>query len=250
MTLVTDLDIMRIAHADHLVAAPVAIPVVQNLLRRLAPEPSGRVVDLGCGPGEWLLQLLAGRPDLSATGIDLHLPEDLHDRAEQAGVAQQVTWIEADISTWAENTFDVAMCVGASDAFGGLDGTLDALRRVLRPGGRALLGDTFWEVAPSTAAQEVLGAGPDDFPDLAGLLDLVRAHGFEPGYGHVSTLEEWDEYEWSWTGSLVSWGLRPERDQVERDTVLAMAADHREGWLRGYREQLGFVTVVLYDTQS
>ena len=82
------------------------------------------------------------------------------------------------------------ICVGASHAFGGLHGTLDALRRHLRPGGRALLGDAIWEQPPSTAAQQALGARPGDFPSLAELVATFAEHGFEVGYAHVSSAEE------------------------------------------------------------
>ncbi len=64
-------------------------------------------------------------------------------------------------------------------------------------------------------------------------------------HGHVSSLEEWDEYEWSWTGSLADWALEPGRDPADRDQALAAAADHRDAWLDGYRGVLGFATLVL-----
>ena len=61
---------------------------------------------------------------------------------------------------------------------------------------------------PSTAAQQALGARPGDFPTLAQLVTRFGEHGFEVGYAHVSSAEEWDDYEWSWTGSLVARALR------------------------------------------
>ena len=32
---------------------------------------------------------------------------------------------------------------------------------------------------------------------LPGLADAAARAGFEPGWGHVSSAEEWDDYEWS-----------------------------------------------------
>jgi hypothetical protein len=63
----------------------------------------------------------------------------------------------------------------------------------------------------------------------------------------VSTREEWDDYEWSWTGSLTEWALRRAPGDAEREAALAAARTHRDGWLRGYRDQLGFATLVLQD---
>ncbi len=75
------------------------------------------------------------------------------------------------------------------------------MRDRLRRGGRVLLGDAICEVPPTPAALAALDATADTFPDLAGLVDTVRAAGFEPGYDHVSTLQEWDDDEFCWTGA-------------------------------------------------
>ena len=110
-----------------------------------------------------------------------------------------------------------------------------------------ILGDTIWEQTPSQAAQDALEAGSEEFPDLAGLVDRACQHGFEVLDGHVSTLEEWDDYEWAWTGALVRWGTQQPKGAEERATALQAARRHREAWLHGYRRYLGFATLVLVD---
>jgi len=241
--------ISAIAHTDHPVAAPVCVDEVRRLVGHLDPPRGGNVVDLGCGWGIWLLELLAARPDLTGVGVDVSLPDGLPERAEGFGVADRVTWVQADASDWDGGAFDAVLCVGASHAFGGLSQTLDGVRRVLRPGGRVLLGDATWESDPSPAALEALGASPDDFLTLGGLVDRARAAGFEPTRGHVSTLAEWDDYEWSWTGSLATWALEPGRDPADAAEALTAARTHRDQWLKGYRGVLGFVTLVLHDVR-
>lgn len=235
----------RIAHRHHPIAAPVSEGRARALLSRLSPPPNGRVLDLGCGSGVWLTELLALRQDLTGVGVDIALPPDL---AEHRG--DRITWVEADAARYEGEPVDVVLCIGASHAFGGLGPTLDAARQHLRPGGQLLLGDALWERPPSTAAQEALQAGPEEFPDLPGLLAQARASGFEPGYGHVSSLEEWDDYEWSWTGSLTEWALREAPTAAEREDALAVAQRHRDEWLGGYRGELGFVFVVLNEVRA
>jgi len=242
-------EISRIAHTDHPVAAPVSVDVVRRLLDRLDPPASGRVVDLGCGAGAWLLELLAARPDLSAVGVDTSLHPYREARAAERGVAERISWVEADAASWSANPQappDAVICIGASHAFGGLHGTLAALRRHLRPDGRALLGDAIWERPPSAAAQAALGARPGDFPTLTELVPTIGQFGFEVGYAHVSSAEEWDDYEWSWTGSLVAWALRDAPSDAEREQALSAARAHRREWIEGYRGDLGFVTAVLH----
>ena len=169
--------------------------------------------------------------------------------AEALGLSHRVRWDEADGSAWSDGAFDVVICIGASHAFGGLEGTLSAIRGHLRSGGQAVVGDGIWEQPPTRAAQEALQAAPNDFPDLAGLVQRAREHHFEIGYGHVSTLEEWDDYEWSWTGSLVRWALNQPSGSDHQAQALTAAREHRDAWLNGYRQQLGFVTLVLLDQE-
>jgi SAM-dependent methyltransferase len=161
-----------------------------------------------------------------------------------------VTWVEADAAAWRGDRFDVVLCVGASHVFGGLTGTLAALRQHLAPGGRVILGDTIWDVPPSPRALDALQASAGDFTDVAGLLAAGREQGFEPSYGHISTLAEWDEYEWAWTGSLTQWALAEATTADQRREVLRIAAEHRSAWLDGYRGELGFATVVFHDVAA
>ena len=243
-------EIFDIAHRRHPIAAPVAPERMRDLLGWLSPPAGGRAVDLGCGEGEWLQELLLAQPELTGVGIDHMLPITAAERTAQRGLDDRVRWIEADASTWSDGLFDVVLCVGASHAFDGLEGTLTALRRHLRPGGQALIGDTIWEGTPSEAALTALEASPEDFPDLAGLVRAAREHGFEPSYGHTSTLAEWDDYEFHWTGSLVDWALREAPTTADRDQALTVALEHRDAWLVGWRRQLGFATLVLHDVST
>jgi SAM-dependent methyltransferase len=238
-----------IAHRHHPIAAPVALPALRTLVQRLEPVPdAGAIVDLGCGYGRWLLEALAAHPGTTGVGVDRLLPADVDAVTAERGLTDRVRWVEADAQAWAPGQlFDVVLCVGATHALGGLDGTLAAARRLLRPGGRLLLGDGFWDAPPSPAVQE---GWPADMPDLAGLVDRVQAAGWEPGYGHVSSLAEWDEYEFSWTGSLTAWALHEAPTEDERTGALAIAQEHRAAWLRGWRGVLGFATLVLHDVRE
>ncbi len=237
----------QLAHADHPIAAPLADESVARLLDRAVTDEADRALDLGCGGGAWLRRLLVRNPSMRAEGVDIHAAalEQAREGAEEDGVADRLVLHEMDAAVFASaHRFDVVLSVGAAHAFGGLLPTLTAARELLAPGGHFVVGDGFWEREPDAAALSSLGATWDDYADLPTTVDRVVAEGWTPVYGHVSTAGEWDDYEWSWTGSLSRWALDHREEPGALDTYKA-AAEHRSEWLTGYRGTLGFVTLVL-----
>lgn len=109
-----------------------------------------------------------------------------------------------------------------------------------------LLGEGYWQRPPDQAALAGLGgaAADFDFDDLPTLLDRITADGWTPIHAHTSTRHELDDYEWSRTGALAEWALdhpaHPDAAQVQR-----LATEHRTSWLHGYRDAVGFVTLLL-----
>jgi len=235
-----------LAHADHPVASPLGDDSVDRLLAR-AVAGQGTVLDLGCGDGTWLLRALRREPALTAVGVD-HSDagfDRVREQAEREGLSSRLELVCADARSWTSaDRFDVVLSVGATHAFGGLESTLAAIDGHLRPGGRVLVGECFWEQTPTPRVLDLLGAQPDDYGGLAATVEVAAAHGWVPLQGHVSTLEEWDDYEWSWTGVLAAWATE-HPDDPDRDQVMAASVEHRRAWLGGYRGTLGFVTLVL-----
>ncbi|EWM64091.1 LOW QUALITY PROTEIN: methyltransferase, partial [Micromonospora sp. M42] len=140
--------------------------------------------------------------------------------------------------------YDLVLCVGSTHAFGGFGETLELAGRHVNADGVLMVGEGFWQVPPTPQALAALGAKPDDHTDLAGLVAAAEQAGWTPVYAHVSDAAEWDDYEWSWTGSLTEWAL-DNPGHPDAAGALATAREHRDQWLRGYRGVLGFVTLVL-----
>ena len=236
----------RLAHTDHPLASPLDDASVRRLLALGLPRGDERVLDLGCGGAEWLLQALQARPGVRAVGVDTSEPALTHARAaaERLGVSDRLVLHHQDATAFtAERPFDLVLCSGTAHVFGGFGPTLAAARRHLAPDGRVLIGDGFWVQPPSAEAIEMLG----DAGDLAGVVDQAVADGWTPVGGHVSTRSELDDYEWAWTSSLASWALdHPEHP--DRDQVLEVATTHRSEWLRDYRDSWGFLVLVLRQT--
>lgn len=240
--------ISGIAHADHPIKSPLGDDSVSRLLERGLPRGDERVLDLGCGTAEWLLRALATRPALHAEGVDVS--EVALTRARQAaselGVDERlVLHRQAAADFVSPQPFDLVISIGATHAYGGLLPTLAAAREHLAPGGRVLIGESFWDRDPSPAAVEIFG----DLDDLATTVDRVVADGWTPVHCHVSTRAELDTYEWACWGSLAAWALdHPAHPAAAQALETANAA--RSEWLHGYRDSFGFVCMVLRQTSE
>jgi SAM-dependent methyltransferase len=239
--------ISSIAHSHHPIAAPILGVNVNRLLRRADRRPAARILDLGCGEAAWALQALAHYPDGHADGVDIsrYALERAAQAAAERDLADRLTLHERDARTFVpDGAHDLVLCVGATHAFDGLDGTLRLAGQHVGDDGVLMVGECFWQVPPTTEALAALEAKPQDYTDLPGLVDVCEAAGWVPVYAHVSDAAEWDNYEWSWIGSLTEWALdnpgHPDAAQVH-----SVAREHRDLWLRGYRNVLGFATLVL-----
>ncbi|MER5354020.1 class I SAM-dependent methyltransferase [Kitasatospora sp. NPDC002551] len=239
--------ISRLAHARHPIAAPLSDGSVAALLDRALAADEGRALDLGCGRAAWLLRALSARPRWRATGVDLDAAALTlaRESAEALGVQRRIDLHHLDAREFTDRRpFELVLNIGATHVFGGLLPALAAAREHLAPGGRVLVGEGFWEREPSAAALAALGAAPGEYADLATTVDRVAADGWTPVTGHVSSPREWDDYEFSWTGTLAEWALdHPEHPDA--GAARAAADLHRAEWLHGYRGTLGFVTLLL-----
>jgi SAM-dependent methyltransferase len=238
----------RISHADHPIAAPLDDDSVRQVLERGISHGEARVLDLGCGRGEWLLRALATSPRLRAEGVDISagVLAEADAAASSLGVRERLVLHHQQADSFVSpHTFDLVLSVGAAYAFGGLLPTLAAARTHLAPGGCVLIGDGFWDSEPTPEAVEMLG----NFTDLAITLDRVTADGWTAVHGHVSTRQELDNYEWACWGSLAAWALDHAADPDSAE-ILALATTRRSQWLHSYRECWGFVCLVLRQTPS
>jgi SAM-dependent methyltransferase len=236
-----------IAHTHHPIAAPIAGVNVNRLLRRTGRRPQARILDLGCGEAAWAMQALAHCPDGHADGVDIS-PYALERAATAAidrGLADQLSLHERDARTCVpDGDYDLVLCVGSTHVFGGYAETLDQAGRHVNRDGVLMVGEGFWQSPPPAEALAALDAKASDFSDLAGLAGQAEKAGWTPVYAHVSDDAEWDDYEWSWVGSLTEWALE-NPGHPDAPEALAAARDHRTGWLTGYRGVLGFATLVL-----
>jgi methyltransferase family protein len=202
--------------------APLGDERAQQLVAQvLAVEPAV-VADFGCGRGEFLLEVLAA--SVAPRGVGIDLDDDAiaaaREGAAARGLAGRSTFAVGDASS-ANVQCDVAVCIGASHAFGGLREMLDAL-----PGRRAIVGDGFWAQEPDAWCRETFGVLPEG---LDGVRAVVATTSRRVTQVAASTLAEWDAFEATWR-----LGVEP-----------AFAARRKDEYETRYRGVLGFAWLVL-----
>ncbi len=112
----------------------------------LRARPGERVIDVGCGPGFFLSELLAEvGPEGTLTGVD-NSPDMLAFARRRTEGAENVALHEGDALSLPvpDGAFDAAICVQVLEYVDDAAGALRELHRVLQPGGRAVVWDVDW----------------------------------------------------------------------------------------------------------
>jgi len=226
-------DLRRVAHAGLTFNAPLSDERAGTLVRALAIAPGRHVLDLGCGWGELLLRIVEAHPATTGTGVDTDRTSLDRGRrlASQRSLHERVDFVEAECAGFGDHG-EVVICVGASQAWGGADVALAALRRSVDSGGLLLFGDGFWSEAPGAVARRAIG----ELPDFDGLLRGAQAAGFRIEQADRSSEEEWDAFESAWRSGL---------ERSSDPAALTLAAERRAEYENGYRGALGFAWLVL-----
>src|SRR4051812_22654867 len=134
-------------HIQRLYSTPDVVAQRAQVLALLAAQPRERVLDVGSGPG-FLVASLAAAVGAGGTvhGVDQSAPMNALAR-ELIATVPWATIDDGDVVElpYADGAFDAAVSTQVYEYVADLPRALAELRRVLRPGGRALVLDTDWD---------------------------------------------------------------------------------------------------------
>lgn len=232
---------------------PLSDARADRMVRRLARAAPATVLDIGCGWGELTLRILAAVPGATAVGLDLDAGDLARGRraAGERGLAGRVEFVRESATGTARGPADLVLCLGAGHALataeppGHVPAALRELRRLVRPGGRVLFGEGFWERAPT--AEELArmwpGASATDHPCLAELLDAAVDAGFRPEWTETANRDEWEEFESGYQADAEEWLAAHPGHPLAAETRERLDR-HRAAWMT-YRGVLGMAYLTL-----
>jgi ubiquinone/menaquinone biosynthesis C-methylase UbiE len=114
---------------------------LSSVIEALEFQGDEEVLDVPCGTGELHRRLIAKWPDLCLTGVDLS--PGMLAQAKAKDETKRTRWVEADVDElpMPDESYDCVICANSFHYFRAPSRSLEAMRRVLRPGGRLLLVD-------------------------------------------------------------------------------------------------------------
>lgn len=184
------------------------LPAIPSVHERLIANPPARVADIACGVGWAAIAIARAYPNVRVDGFDLDESsiELARRNARDAGVADRVTFQVLDVAEAEPDAYDLAVIIEAVHDMTQPAGVLASVRRILRPGGVALVADEKTEdafTAPGGQAERFfygfsiltcLPAVMTEQPTAAiGTVlrsDTMRRLGTEAGYRTVERLDE------------------------------------------------------------
>ena len=188
-----------IAHPSLRYNNPCSPAKMEELLDLLHLPAQALVLDIGTGKAELLIRLVE-RYQVSALGLELDA-SDLQAAREQIAARMPPGRLELrqdDARTFepGPQAFDLACCIGACHIYGGIRPTLEHLARLVRPGGKALVGEVYWKQDPAPEYLAALATTREEFQSHADNVAAGVALGLVPIYASTCNEDEWDRFEW------------------------------------------------------
>jgi SAM-dependent methyltransferase len=226
-----------VAERDHELQNPTSPAKIRILGERIRLGPETRVLDVACGTAGPAI-LLASEFGCRIVGVERapEFVEAARRRVAEAHVGELVEIVEGDAAAYPiePETFDAALCLGASFVWDDLEGTLAALTPAVRTGGHVVVGEPFWRAWPLPESVDDLGYLP-----LRQTVARIQAAGLNLVTLIASSDDDWDTYESLHWRALEEW-LAANPDHADTATIRERHERNRETYLDHERALFGW----------
>jgi SAM-dependent methyltransferase len=200
-----------IAERDHDIQNPTSAEKIRLMGEGLRLGPESRVLDIACGKCGPAL-VLASEFGCRIVGVEQYsgFVEAGRERVAEAGLGDLIEVVESDGREFEiePESWDVALCLGATFVWDDLDGTLSALVPAVRPGGHVAVGEPYWSRA-APVGMDTIG-----YVSLSETGAKVERHGVALVGLITSSTDDWDRYESLHWRALEDWLPENEDDEI------------------------------------
>ena len=231
-----------IAHGTLPFWNPIAPEVLEDWISKFGLSPTARILDVGCGRGEFLLRTVA-RHRCRGVGVDSHpLAVEFARKESARRKVGDLMMFHCEIFTedrFSKEPLDLAACIGSTHAIGTYKKTLRILCALVRPEGTVLVGEGYWKKDPDPGYLKFLGAEVSDLQTHQGNLSLGKEMGLEVVSSHEASPDEWGHYEDTYAANVnrfVSDNPKDPQAPAMKQRIDAW----REAYLKWGRDTLGF----------
>jgi SAM-dependent methyltransferase len=200
-----------IAERDHDIQNPTSADKIQRLGEWLRLGPESRVLDIACGKCGPAV-VFASTFGCKITGVERssEFVEAARGRVAETGLGELIEVVEADGREFPlePESWDVALCLGATFVWDDLDGTLSALVPTVRPGGHVVVGEPYW-IRAAPVGMDTMG-----YASLSETAAKVERHGVSLTGLISSSTDDWDRYESLHWRALVDWLAENDDEEI------------------------------------
>jgi len=188
-----------ITHKRHTILNPMNKVKLDGLLSLLDIKEGFRVLDIGCGKGEFLIRL-SELFNISGIGVDISpffIKECKENKSERIPDSD-VKFLEMNGAKYKPDKnqlFDLTVCLGASFTYNGFIETIKALKNMTEPEGMVVIGEPYWLKDPDDEYLKMSGIKKEEYNSHYKNIDIAERKGLTCIYTLASNNDDWDHYE-------------------------------------------------------
>jgi SAM-dependent methyltransferase len=188
-----------ITHKKHIILNPMSIAKLDGLISLLDIKEGSRVLDIGCGKGEFLIRL-SELYDISGIGVDIspYFIKECRMRKNQRIPGSDIKFLEMDGAKYKPDKnklSDLTVCLGASFTYNGFIKTIKALKNMTKTDGMIIIGEPYWLREPDSEYLKMLGIKKEEYGSNYGNVDIAERNGLNCIYIMAGNNDDWDHYE-------------------------------------------------------
>lgn len=183
--------------------SPISTQKAEQLITTLNLKPCHKVVDLGCGEGEFLSRIQQySKADCLGIDSDSSCIEFANQKFQQHTLGKKLQFQLADVrkTPIKKNNFDLAVCIGSTHAFGtgkmAYPNALKSMMDIVNPNGLILVGEGYWKKKPDPEYLEFIGDPVGIYNNHEHNIQQAESLGLVPMYVTTSNQDEWNHFEW------------------------------------------------------